>query len=190
MDSVNECVYVKHNVKNCSLWDIKLAAWGISAMAPGGIAIVKLRSKCCEDICTPNLRACFWPLSSVNDSRLIWMNDFVLLRQDIKDNKSFKIGLLSDPGWIAYLNGNDLFVKYYNYKKYEEYPDFGSTVELYTNERFSEIETLSPMAEIKPGESISHTEKWKLFKIEKPLKELPDEHFLNSSILPVVLSGI
>ena len=45
------------------------------------------------------------------------------------------------------------------------YPDFGSTVEIYTNNLFLELETLGPLRRIEPGEVNRHAELWKVIKV-------------------------
>ena len=67
-----------------------------------------------------------------------------------------------------------------------EYPDFGSSVELYTCDRFSEIETLSPLTEIAPGNEVFHKEIWRLFEIDKSIDELVKEETVNSYIIPFI----
>ena len=42
------------------------------------------------------------------------------------------------------------------------YPDFSCNVESYTYNLFTEIETLSSLFTLKPGESRTHTEVWSL----------------------------
>lgn len=47
------------------------------------------------------------------------------------------------------------------------YPDKGSSAEIYTNPdplRYVELETLGPLAQLKPGDKISHTNRYLLFR--------------------------
>lgn len=186
MDDKTGDVTIIHSIKNCSLWDIKLSIWGISAMAPGGLSILKQRSQIYNDICTPNLRISVWPHTSIKDNRVVWGEEYILLKQDQNNTKSFKIGVSSDSGWIAYANSGNLFVKYYEYDDKAQYPDFGSSTELYTCDKFSEIETLSPVVEILPGSEVSHKEVWRLFTINKTVDELLEEDNLNSYVTPLI----
>lgn len=186
MDCETGDVTVIHRIKNCSLWDIKLSAWAISAMAPGGLSVLKQRSHNYKDICIPDMRISIWPETSIKDSRVIWGDEYILLKQDTSVKRSFKIGVSSDAGWVAYANKHNLFVKYYEYDNNAQYPDFGSSVELYTCDRFSEIETLSPLKIVAPGNDIIHKEVWRLLKIEKETSELLDEEKLGSCIIPIV----
>jgi hypothetical protein len=42
----------------------------------------------------------------------------------------------------------------------DSYPDGGMTYETFTDHAVMEIETLSPMAMMEPGEGITHEEQW------------------------------
>ncbi|MGB9809934.1 MAG: hypothetical protein ACPLSA_07860, partial [Caldanaerobacter sp.] len=44
------------------------------------------------------------------------------------------------------------------------YPDFGVSFETYTNDWMLEIETLSPLTKLKPGETVEHVEEWELYE--------------------------
>jgi hypothetical protein len=57
-----------------------------------------------------------------------------------------------------------LFVKRFGVRRNEEYPDFGSNAEVYTNHRFTEIESLGPIVELQPKREIVHTETWEVYK--------------------------
>jgi hypothetical protein len=43
------------------------------------------------------------------------------------------------------------------------YPDNGCAFETFTNGHMCELETLSPLVKLAPGESIQHVEHWTLF---------------------------
>ena len=65
-----------------------------------------------------------------------------------------------------------LFVKRAEYDSQAAYFDFGSSSECYCDHRFIELETLSPIHSIAPGETASHSEVWELYKdIERPRHE-------------------
>lgn len=189
MDSETGDVTVIYTIKNCSLWNIRLSAWAISAMAPGGLSILKQRTHPAEAVSEPNLKISIWSHTPIKDSRVTWGDEYILLKQDGNFQKSFKTGVSCDAGWLAYANNQSLFVKYYEFDSKAEYPDFGSSVELYTCCRFSEIETLSPLVELAPGAEIRHKEVWRLFEIDKSVKELLDEDVLNSYITSLIYNA-
>ena len=53
----------------------------------------------------------------------------------------------------------------FDYLEGERYPDFECNVESYTNNIMLEIETLSPLYELQPGETKTHVERWNLQEI-------------------------
>lgn len=180
IDDCSDTVTVLHKLRNLGYWDLKFAAWAISAMAPGGISVLKIRNCKPADICTPNLIMSIWPLSSPNDERFFLGNEYIIIKQNCNIENSFKIGVNSDSGWVAYINNGVAFVKRSDFHKGVEYPDFGSSIEMYTCERFSEIETLSPITKVKPGEEICHREDWNLFRVDVKPDEIMDEHVIDS----------
>ena len=154
---------IYHYLKNINLWEIELAAWALSVMAKGGSVIIPQNKKLCgPDTLLPNRIMVLWPYTKINDKRLILEDDYVFLRQDQEVKEPIKIGLNVTDGWCAYRKGNILFKKKFKFFKDRLYPDSGCTVESYTNDRMIELETLSPLTKLKPGEELEHIEEWKL----------------------------
>lgn len=77
-----------------------------------------------------------------------------------------KVGADSDAGWIAYVRGRLLFVKYFPYFREGRYSDGGNSVELYFDPRVAELEPLSPEINLKPGEQYAFPEKWTLIELK------------------------
>jgi hypothetical protein len=73
-----------------------------------------------------------------------------------------KIGIYSDAGWIGLLRKDLTFVKSFDPIAGKEYPDDGCNVEMYTCPNFMEMETLTPIGQIDPGQTIVHDERWTL----------------------------
>ncbi|HIE53418.1 MAG TPA: DUF4380 domain-containing protein [Armatimonadetes bacterium] len=78
-----------------------------------------------------------------------------------------KIGADSFGGWIAYADERHgyVYVKLFTPDPKAEYPDNGSTVEVYTNRAadglpYLEVEVLSPLQDLEPGESYTFPEDW------------------------------
>ena len=84
----------------------------------------------------------------------------------------FKVGFPNPRGWLAYWLDGTLFVKRAKYDAKSAYFDFGSSSECYCNGQFIELETLSPIETILPGECISHVETWEVYgQIDCPRDE-------------------
>ena len=96
----------------------------------------------------------------------------------------WKVGFGGFAPGFAYLVGGDLFVKRFDYEPEAEYPDGGCSVELFTNDAIMEVETLSPMALLEPGGSLTHIERWYLFDnvaVDETEKSIEKEVFARVS---------
>ena len=162
LEESGTAVYVLHRITNTGLWPVKFAAWSISAMAPGGKEIIPINKDDTELLA--NNWLALWPYSAMNDSRVWWGSDYISLTQDPAISEPFKVGIKNNQGWAAYFNHGHLFIKQFFTDDTEEYPDGGMNYETYTNDFMVEMETLSPMYEIEPGDCIEHEEIWMLFE--------------------------
>jgi hypothetical protein len=79
---------------------------------------------------------------------------------------SSKIGLDSDAGWIAYVRGRLLFIKYFPHFPSGPYTDGGNSVEIYFDPKVCELEPLSPEVKLRPGQSYEFPERWKLLTLD------------------------
>jgi hypothetical protein len=160
-------VTINHRLTNKGIKSIELSAWAITIMNTGGIEIVPQTRN--DTGLLPNRSIALWPYTSLDDSRIRLGNKFIILRQDRSNQKPLKFGTTNDNGWAAYFNNNHLFIKKYSPVKNATYPDFGVSYETYINDLMLEMETLSPLTMLGPGDYIDHQEKWELFdKIPEP----------------------
>lgn len=95
-----------------------------------------------------------------------------------------KVGADSDAGWIAYVRGRLLFVKYFPYSRHGEYSDGGNSVEVYFDEKLGEVEPLSPEIKLKPGEDYVFPEKWILIELDKSVHTHEEARALVKRIPP------
>lgn len=154
-------VTVLHRLTNCGLWPVRLAAWGITVMAPGGFAVFPQTMR--DSKLLPNRCVALWPYARMDDSRAHWGRRFVALHQDPAVRAPFKLGVTNEAGWAAYINEGTVFVERFPWVAGAEYPDFGVNCESYTTDFMLEMETLSPLQTLQPGQSLEHTESWQLF---------------------------
>jgi hypothetical protein len=163
---------VYHYLKNINLWEIELAAWALSVMVPGGMAIIPQNKKLNgPDHLLPNRLVVLWPYTKIDDKRLRLGDEYVILRQDSTMTSPIKIGIKATAGWCAYYQGKELFIKRFKFFDEKTYPDFGVTVESYTNDKMIELETVGPLRRLKPGEELEHIEEWELVKGIDSLEE-------------------
>lgn len=177
-------VEVEHTLINRGVWPVELAPWALSAMAPGGVAIIPLppRGTHPEEL-QPSSSLTLWPFTDMTDPRWTWGKKFILLRQDEDRSTPQKIGARVPDEWVAYANHNQLFVKTFDYNEDATYPDLGSVVETFTNHEMLELETLGPLVKLRPDEEVWHQETWLLFDgVSTPQSESDIE----ANILPMI----
>lgn len=158
----DDCFILTHKLTNCSQWDVQLAPWALSVMAPGGKAVIPQCRDPKRNPYAPDRSLVLWPYSHYNDPRLDIQDDYIFLGQDINAEKAIKIGFYANDGWAAYVNNGAAFVK--SFETYDQnevaFPDFGCNVESYSCAKFCELETLAPLHDLQPGESCEHVEIW------------------------------
>ncbi|HLO17107.1 MAG TPA: hypothetical protein VK206_19895 [Anaerolineales bacterium] len=151
-------VLVTHRVTWHGEEPIELAAWTITQLSLGGIAILPQSA---VDGLQPNRNLVFWPYSKVIDTRLELHDDLILIHGRPAE-QAFKIGNYNPHGWVAYLFGNALFIKRFSVDTIQKYPDLGCNVEAYVKDACLELETLGPLRVLGPTESVTHEEIWEV----------------------------
>jgi hypothetical protein len=158
-------VHVIHRIRNCGTKTMNVSAWALSVMAAGGRAIVPQEPyQPHPDQVLPVRPLVLWSYTDMSDSRCVWGKQFIQLSQDVNAKLPLKIGLLNKQGWIAYANGERLFIKTVPYTSQGSYPDFGCNTEIFTNAKMLELETLSPRISLEPEEVLRHEEHWFLYR--------------------------
>lgn len=174
-------VYVTYKIKNNGLFEVKFAIWALSVMAPGGVEVMPIPK--IDTGLLPSYPLVIWPYTKLNDHRVLWGEDFIILKQDKNYKPPFKIGYPNLDGWACYLNDGSLFIKQYKHIDGAEYPDFGCSYETYTTDFMLEMETLSPLYTVAPGKEISHLEVWQLKKVDAIIE---NEEDVKNLILPLI----
>lgn len=159
----SSAVSLEHRATNCGNEPARLATWGLTVMEPGGMEIIPQPplGEHPEDL-LPNRVIVSWPYTDMSDERWRWGQRFITLRQTAHSSPA-KLGLSHREKWVAYLKRNSFFLKTFTYEEGAAYPDLGCNFETFTNASMLEIETLSPLRTLAPGESVSHRETWHLF---------------------------
>ncbi|MGN0866561.1 MAG: hypothetical protein ACI4SG_02645 [Oligosphaeraceae bacterium] len=152
--------YLRHDITNNGMWPVRLAAWTLAQMAPGGTCILPMGSNSDRDPFTPDRTLNLWPYTDLKDKRLKLGNDFIMVKHDAKMENPMKIGYSNRCQWVAHVNQGQALVQYFSLFRDSEYPDRGCTTECYTCKGFTEMEVVGPLCEIQPGETISFDEFW------------------------------
>jgi hypothetical protein len=165
LDPSGSGVTVHHRLTNTNAKPFELAAWGLTIMNPGGTAILPQEPyKSHDDEVLPARPLVLWHYTDLSDPRWSIGPKFVRLRTDASRAAPQKVGILNKVGWAAYAREGLVFVKRVTLDAKGTYPDYGSSMEVYTAANFMEVESLGPLRTLKPGESVEHVEHWTLFK--------------------------
>ncbi|MCA9434799.1 MAG: hypothetical protein KC978_03385 [Candidatus Omnitrophica bacterium] len=156
---------VLHRITNKNLWPIRLSPWAITVFRGGGFAVLPraVYGKHGENL-LPTQNLSLWPYTNMADPRFTWGDRFIRVRTDAESKDPQKIGILNTRGWGAYVLGNEAFLKQIEYEKGAPYPDLNSSTEVYTQGMMLELETLGPLTEVEPGQSVEWIEHWTLLK--------------------------
>jgi len=155
-------------MKNVSEKDVSYCLWDRTLCKGGGFAFFPLNRK--------SRFPARWSIrNKVNDNYVydgktpdspnVRVIDGVLIAKTT--GSATKVGADSDAGWIAYVRGRLLFVKYFPWFPNGNYTDGGNSVELYFDQSVAELEPLSPEVKLKPGEIYAFPEQWVLIDLKK-----------------------
>lgn len=157
-------VTIRHVITNRNLWAIEVSPWAITTMNGGGCAILPQEPyRSWDEYLLPARPLVLWHYTDLSDERWTIGPRYIRLRTDERLSAPQKIGVMNKQGWAAYHRRDTLFVKRFAYEEGAAYPDFGSNTEVYTAASNIEVESLSPLRRLAPGESALHVETWELF---------------------------
>lgn len=170
---------VIHSIRNVGLWDIQLAPWAITMLAPGGVEVMPMPNR--ESGYLPNRNFTFWDYAELNDPRIYFGKEFITLCQDTSKEKPFKLGYNNEAGWAAYFNRGQVFMKFFEPVLGGLYPDNGCCFESYTNDKMIEIETLGEITELEPDDFVTLTEEWELYPSDA-ISDFKDENQIKAVV--------
>ncbi len=156
-------VVLTHRLINHGLWPVELAAWAITQLPLGGMAIFPQQVGPLDATgLLPNRQLVLWPYSRWQDKRLVLNDDYIIMRAN-PDLPPLKIGYFNRSGWIGYLRNKILLVKRIELKPDLRHADINCNTECYCNNAFIELETLGPLTVLEPGQSVTHVETWEIY---------------------------
>ncbi len=161
---------IVHTILNESLWPVRLALWAITILPAGGMAVVEQRRQATGEHC-PNRHIALWPDTSWEDPRFHFFDE-ALVVEALPGLPPCKLGAYTQPGWLAYQHQGFVFVKRAEVAGSDLYPDRGCNAEIFCGPDYIELETLSRLLTIQPGQSASHTETWEIYPAPAPAPDL------------------
>lgn len=182
-------VKIDHILINRNCWEIELAPWAMSVVAPGGRVIIPqepYKAHGEDGDFSPARPLILWRFTDMSDRRWTWGQHCIQLRPDASIDSPQKLGLFNSLGWAAYSAQNgDLMLVFI-----EPCPaapaacaDMGANFETFTKADFQELETLGALQKVAPGASASHVQKWVIFKGAN----LPDDDLALSEALNLLV---
>jgi hypothetical protein len=168
-------VTVLHRITNRNAGAVRLAPWGLSVMRPGGVAVAGFPPRFRHDErLLPTNPLVMWGYTDFSDPRWRFTRRFLRLRQDPGATAPQKAGLFAENAWAAYAVEDEVFLKRARARTGAEYPDFGCSVEIFTNAAMLEVETLGRMETVEPEGVVEHVEQWSLHQ-DAGIADAPDE---------------
>lgn len=174
-------IRVVNKIWNNNAWPIEMAVWGLTIGSRGGREICPVVQRNTGLLSNTGYRS--WPYSRMNDPRAYWGQKYIAVDNDPENSDSFKLGYLNEYGWMAYFNHGQCFVKRFETKRGEKYPDGGCSYETITSDWGIELETLSPLQTVKPGKCLSNEEHW--YVVEADEKPDIDEEDIERVMKPI-----
>jgi len=178
-------VTVIHRITNQSLFPLEYSAWALTMLAPGGVAISGFppRGKHPANLEATNPLV-MWAYTNLADKRWAFTKKYLTLRQDVNNSDAQKLGMFNPRTWGAYVLNGEAFIKLITADPQANYPDFGCSFETFTNNEFLEMETLSPLKKVAPGETVELAERWSLYRNVR-LASLTDDA-IDAALLPLL----
>ncbi len=164
LEDARPAIRLTHRLLNCGQQPIRLAPWAITQLPPGGVALLPHgdRPENGPEL-LPDRNLVLWPYTRLQDPRLRLDANPWQINADGQGPK-LKIGYLNDCGWAAYIRRGMIFCKRFTPLNPDTLlPDRGCNVEVFTDAQMLELETLGPLQELAPGQSIEHQETWECY---------------------------
>jgi len=164
LDENQALITLDHKLANLGDSDFELAPWAITMLRPGGVGFIPLQDDF-EDKSglLPNRQLVFWPYTEINSPYLKINDRAVSIRASMTEG-TLKVGSSNPHNWLAYALDGVLFVKRSEYQKRANYLDLGASSQIYCNPDVIELETLGPVSNLKPGDSVEHQEIWQIYQ--------------------------
>jgi len=178
-------------MRNLSDTNVSHSLWDRTMCKPGGYVLLPLNRK-------SNLPQGWRTRSKVDDrfvdetknpdSPIAKVIDHVLVVKT--GTLSTRIGADSDAGWIAYVRGRLMFVKFFPFESKGRYTDGGSTVAVYFDQSLTEFGPVSPETELKPGDTYSFPEQWVLVPLKETVQNFEKARALVKRLPPSPFAGM
>lgn len=173
---------VYNRLVNRNPWSVELAPWTQTAIAEG-LMVYPVTQR--NSGLLPNTHYVVWPYAKMTDPRVYFGERFVTIRTDRKNTDPFKFGYPDEYRWAALFHDNMCFVKTFDFCENAIYPDRGCNLECYVQDWGAEMEDLSPLKILQPGETYEHKNEWYIFDdVQRP--DGKDEAGIFRALRPII----
>jgi hypothetical protein len=156
-------VTIDHTIANRTAWPIRVAPWAITIVTPGTVVVPQPAFRPHPEALLPEQTLVQWAYTDLSDPRWTLGRELIALTPDAARRDPQKIGIGAAQGWCALIRDRTVFMKRTVPDPSAEYPDRGSSIEIFTAGDYLEIETLGPLQLLPPGAAATHVERWDLF---------------------------
>lgn len=163
MDCDDANMQITNRIKNITEKEKEFSVWCISVSRDGGTLVIPMNTNNTGYL--HNRQISVWPYTDLSDKRLRFGKKYVTINQDVNATNPLKLGFDLNAGQVYYIVGGDVFCKKYeNNHPNGNYPDNNVSFETYTDNVMIEIENLSEVKKVAPGETHFMNESWSLIK--------------------------
>lgn len=167
LDADTAAMSLRHVLANEGSRTLEIAPWPVTQLRLGGMAVAPLPPGDEEPSSRPNQLVVLWPYASGSDDR-IEIGDH-RLTVFARPAKPMKVGCLSATGTAGYLLDGLLVMLRFTPARGSVHPDLGCNLEIYSDERTIELETIGPLVSLAPGDSVTHDERWEISEVGEDL---------------------
>jgi hypothetical protein len=173
-------IMVSHTVKNVTKEAQPCGLWPITMLEGDGVVVLPQNADTSDDF-RPNRALVLWPGTQLHDDRIFIGTRFLTIKKDTEHSAPLKIGCNNVFGWAAFVGPRYTFLKRYVHDVQAVYPDFGSSCEIGLQKDYTEIQSMSPMYRVEPGQEIKHVENLSIYLNANCLNE-KDENAIEKYI--------
>jgi hypothetical protein len=166
---------ISASLKNVGRTPRHVACWSVAAFARNGTIIAPFgaQPRAQRRLVLPWWTA--WPQPSVTFGRDAVAAD---AGGAVVGGGAYKVGLLTEPGWIALIRGRRALLSHVPFEPGKPYGE-GGNVTFFSStgseRQWSEIEQVGALRTLQPGESSLMQQSLELLKLESDVKNMPDE---------------
>jgi hypothetical protein len=151
-----EWLVVDHTLTKANAASPAVAAWGLTQLPLGGTAIMPIVG--IDTAPSANRYLVIWPYTSVEDRRVSFFDDALLL--EASAGPPIKFGVGPTPGRLGYFRAGMVFIKEIETTTGKEVPDFGAVGQVYVGRDFCELESVGGLTELSDGKAAVLRERW------------------------------